>query len=59
MEIRSTRQVGGHCRASEGVGTCVKGFGGPGRLNSGKGQVIVKEKSVIKDLRPHRCVTAR
>lgn len=40
VEIRSTRQVGGHCRASEGSGISVKEFEGPGRLNSGKRQVI-------------------
>ena len=50
-EIGSTRQVGGHCRASKGAGTCVKGLGGPARANGGKGQVIGWEKDATETLR--------
>lgn len=58
VEIRSPRQVRGPCRASEGAGISVKEFEGPGRLNSGKRQVIEiigDEKAMIKDLRPQIC----
>lgn len=59
VEMRSPKQVRGPCRASEGAGISVKEFEGPGRLNSGKTQVIEvigDEKAMIKGLRPQMCI---